>query len=163
MSPLATTRRRRAQSRVDYRALADLRYHLRRFLRQREDSARAAGVEPQQYLVLLQIKGLEGRAVPTIGTLAERLQIRHHSAVELVDRLEHRGLVTRRRNPETKRTVIVDLTPAGEEALERLALYSLAELRTDGPTLLSMLQRLTRGQARRAPNGRGHVTKGDAL
>ena len=62
---------------ADYRALADLRYQIRRFLRVREVAARTAGVEPQQYLVLLQIKGLEGHEVATMSVLAERLQIRH--------------------------------------------------------------------------------------
>lgn len=154
-------RPRRARSELDYRTLADLRYHLRRFLRQREVAARAAGVEPQQYLLLLQLKGLDGRAVASIGTLAERLQIRHHSAVELVDRLEGRGMVTRRRHAGAGRTVVVELTSAGEAVLQRLALNSLAELQSDGPTLLSVLRRLTRGRTRGARNGRGHVTKGD--
>jgi hypothetical protein len=83
----ARSERRPAAPRIDYATLADLRYHIRRFLRRREVAARAAGIEPQQYLVLLQLKGLEGRHPPTIGALAERLQIRHHAAVQLVDRL----------------------------------------------------------------------------
>src|SRR5438067_10583737 len=88
---------------VDYRALADLRYQLRRFLRVREVAARAAGVEPQQYLALLQIKGLEEREAPTMGGLAERLQLRHHSAVQLVDRVVRRGMVERRRDRRDRR------------------------------------------------------------
>src|SRR5687767_6150271 len=98
---------------VDYASLADFRYHIRQFLRVREDAARAAGLAPQQYVLLLQLKGMEGRTVPTIGALAERLQIRHHSAVELVNRLERRGLV-RRRAAGQGRAVIAALTPAGE-------------------------------------------------
>jgi len=76
---------------VDYATLAEWRYQLRRLIGRRETAARTAGVEPQQYVLLLQIKGLEARGAVTIGMLAERLQIRHHSAVELVDRLVKRG------------------------------------------------------------------------
>lgn len=87
------TRRKTQRSGVDYRTLADLRYHIRRFLQVRESVARAAGVEPQHYLLLLQIKGLEGRDRATVGHLAERLQLRHHGTVELVNRPAARGLV----------------------------------------------------------------------
>ena len=138
--------------RVDYERLADLRYQLRRFLGRREDVARSAGVEPQQYALLLQLKGLQGRRPATIGALAERLQIRHHSAVELVDRLVARRLVDRRRNGDDGRAVEVTLRPAGEAVLRRLALYSTAELRSDGPALVSVLRRLMRRQ-RRTANG----------
>ena len=82
---------------IDYPALADLRYQVRRFLRTREVAARAAGVEPQHYLVLLQVKGFQGRGRATIGVLAERLQITHHGVVQLVDRLVERDMVERRR------------------------------------------------------------------
>src|SRR5919198_3253278 len=99
---------------VDYPTLADLRYQIRRFLRVREVAARAAGVEPQQYLLLLQVKGLDGRGPPTIGALAERLQTQHHNAVQLVDRLVERGLVARRRDARDHREVLVELRPAGE-------------------------------------------------
>lgn len=138
MPPLAAP----AHRRLDYRTLADLRYQLRRFLRVREVAARRAGVEPQQYLVLLQIKGLEGRAVPTIGALAERLQIRHHAAVQLVDRLARRDMVERRRDGTDRRAVAVGLRPAGESLLRRLARQSLAELTEEGPQLVVSLQRL---------------------
>jgi DNA-binding MarR family transcriptional regulator len=135
---------------VDYATLADLRYQLRRFLRVRETAARAAGIEPQQYLVLLQLKGLEPRGPVTIGTLAERLQVRHHSAVELVNRLARRGLVHRRPSPSDRRRVVVGLRPAGEAILRRLALHSLAELRTEGPALVRVLNRLIRSAGRPA-------------
>ena len=135
--------------RMDYTALAEWRYQLRRLLGRRETAARAAGVEPQQYMLLLQIKGLEARRAVTIGMLAERLQIRHHSAVELVDRLVERGMVARRRDDGDRRQVIVTLRPAGEAVLRRLALNSLAELRSEGPALLATLRRLVR-----AANGR---------
>ena len=151
------TRRRR----VDYAVLADVRYQLRRFLGRRESVARSAGIEPQQYALLLQLKGLEGRQAATIGALAERLQIRHHSAVELVDRLVARRMVDRRRNGEDGRAVEVTLRPAGEAVLRRLALYSTTELRSDGPALVSVLRRLMRRQ-RRTANGSKSQRRGGA-
>lgn len=141
--------RRRRTPRVDYATLADLRYHIRRFLRVREEAARAAGIEPQQYLVLLQVKGLEARQPATIGALTERLQIRHHATVQLVDRLAGRGMVRRRRAETDRRGVVVVLTRRGETILRKLALYSMAELRTAGPALAATLTRVI------APNGSG--------
>jgi len=135
---------------VDYVTLAEWRYQLRLLLGRRETAARAAGVEPQQYVMLLQIKGLEARGAVTIGKVAERLQIRHHSAVELVDRLVERGMVARRRREGDRRQVMVMLRPAGEVKLRRLALNSLAELRAEAPALLATLRRLLRHA-----NGRG--------
>jgi DNA-binding MarR family transcriptional regulator len=142
---------------IDYAALADLRYQIRRFLRQRELAARAAGIEPQQYLVLLQVKGLERRGAVTIGVLAERLQIRHHAAVQLVDRLAAQDMVERGRDKDDGRVVVVRLRPAGESVLRRLALYSIAELETEGPALLSFLRRLVGAALRqiRRSNGKG--------
>ena len=128
--------------RVDYWTLAQLRYHIRRFLRTREIAARAAGIEPQHYLVLLQLKGLTGKRAATMGTLAERLQLRHHSTVELVDRLVSRGMVRRRRDTRDRREIVVELRPAGEAVLTKLALQSLRELRTEGPALVRILNRL---------------------
>jgi len=133
---------RRASPRVDYETLADLRYHIRRFLRVREEAARAAGVEPQQYVLLLQVKGFEGRRLATIGALTERLQIRHHATVQLVDRLAQRGMVRRRRAELDRRGVVVELTARGEAVLRKLALNSLAELRTAGPALAATLTRV---------------------
>ena len=140
--PDAATSDRHRSPRVDYHTLADLRYRLRRFLRARELAARTAGVAPQQYLVLLQIKGSHGREPPTIGMLAERLQTQHHGVVQLVDRLVERGMVARRPDARDRRGVVVELRPAGEAVLRRLARYSIAELRTEGPALVSSLTRL---------------------
>lgn len=147
--------------RVDYRTLADLRYQIRRFLRVREDAARAAGIEPQQYLVLLQLKGLEGRQPATIGVLAERLQIRHHSAVALVDRLVRRGMVARRRASPDRREVLVALRPAGDAILKKLALDSVAELRTGGPAVVEALRRLIGRSKRAGRQGPTHTSRGD--
>ena len=141
-------RARTAAELLDYPALADLRYQLRRFIRVREVAARQGGVEPQQYLALLQIKGLEGRQPTTIGALSERLQIRHHAAVQLVDRLVRQGLVERHRARRDQREVVVRVRPAGERVLRRLARQSLDELATEGPRLLALLDRLVRRPSR---------------
>ena len=153
----------RARSVVDYRTLAELRYQVRRFLRAREVAARAAGVEPQHYLLLLQIKGLEGERPVTVGALAERLQLRHHTVVELVDRLATRGMVARRRIPPDRRRVVVELRPAGRGVLKKLARYSIDELRTEGPALVTALTRLIGGPRvrpqRTRPSGRRAATR----
>jgi DNA-binding MarR family transcriptional regulator len=122
----------------------------------REVAARHAGIEPQQYLMLLQIKGLEGREAATVGLLAERLQIRHHAVVQLADRLAQRGMVERRRAPGDRRQVLVCLRPSGERVLSRLARYSLDELTNEGPQLLDSLKRLLAPSPReRGPRSRG--------
>jgi DNA-binding MarR family transcriptional regulator len=149
-------RHRRRHAVVDYATLAELRYRIRQFLRLREVAARAAGVEPQQYQLLLQLKGLESHRPVTVGVLAERLQVRHHSVVELVDRLARRGMVGRRRDRRDRRGVVVGLRAKGQTVLRRLALHSLAELETEGPALVSVLARLIGRPrcSRRAPRRR---------
>ena len=129
----------------DYRGLGEFRYQIRRFVRFSEQVARGAGIEPQQHQLLLAIKGLpEGRRA-TISNLAERMQLQHHSTVELVDRLEERGLVERCRDEEDQRRVLVRLTQEGEEALNNLSRHTLTELRSIGPGLVSALNRLIHG------------------
>jgi len=120
----------------DYRALAEFRYQLRRFARFSDQAARAAGVEPQQHQLLLAIKGMPEGVAPTMGALAERLQILHHSAVELVDRMEKRGLVRRGRAADDRRQVLLTLTARGESLLARLSAVHHAEVRSIGPRLL---------------------------
>jgi DNA-binding MarR family transcriptional regulator len=117
--------------------LAEARYQIRRFLHFSEQAARAAGLEPHQHQLLLAVRGNDH---PSIGVLAERLQIQHHSAVELVDRLVERRLVSRSRAPSDRRQVIVQLTPRGEAELEKLATCHLAELRDNGPALVGALE-----------------------
>lgn len=104
----------------DYRALADWRYALRRFLRSSAEITRKGGVSATQYQLLLFIRGASGGAL-TIADLAERLQVRHHSAVGLVDRCEKAGFVRRRRDPTNRRRVLVQTTPRGSALLRRLA------------------------------------------
>jgi len=130
---------------ADYRSLAEFRYQIRRFLHFSEQKVRTAGCEPQQHQLLLALKGLvaSGQA-PSIRILAERLQIRHHSAVELVDRLVDRGLVIRSRASSDRRQVLIHLTRDGEAELEKLALCHLTELRKNGPALVEALEMLIR-------------------
>ncbi len=130
----------------DYRALAEFRYQLRRFLRFSEESSRAVGLVPQQHQLLLAIKGLPADRTPTIGELAERLQIHHHSTVELIDRMVERDLLERTRDEADQRRVIIHLTPHGEDVLRDLSLLHQAELRTNGPDLVKALLTLLKDQ-----------------
>jgi len=129
----------------DYEALAELRYQIRRFLWFSEQAARAAGLEPRQHQLLLGLKGLPAKARPTIGELAERLQIQHHSAVELVNRLSAAGYIRRARAGEDRREVLLSLTPRGEKVLRKLSLHHRAELRSAGPALVKALRRAMQG------------------
>jgi DNA-binding MarR family transcriptional regulator len=127
---------------TDYRALSEFRYQIRRFLNFSEQASRGAGLEPQQYLLLLTVRGLPDGAEATIRTLANRLLLRHHSAVELIDRLEKRGMVRRVQSKFDRRQVLVRLTTRGERALEKLAKQRLAELRSTGMALVRALDAL---------------------
>ena len=123
----------------EYRALAEFRYRIRVFLNGSEQAARAAGLEPQQYLRLLAVRGLPLGREASIRELAERMQLRHHSVVELVDRLERRLLLRRERSRVDRRQVLVHLTPRGERIILRLAKQRLDELRTAAPALVRAL------------------------
>lgn len=127
---------------ADYQALGEFRYQIRRFIRYSEQVAREAGIEPQQHQLLLAIKGLPEGKDATISNLAERLQIQHHSTVELVDRLEEREMVERSRDENDMRRVLVKLTSQGEEILRNLSHHSLTELRSIGPSLVVSLNAL---------------------
>lgn len=129
-------------TKFDYRALAEFRYQIRRFLRFSEDAAREAGVEPQQHQLLLAIKGLPEGSRPTVRVLAERMQLQHHSTVELMDRMERAGLVTRHRSEEDRREVLISPTPKGERLLRELTVFHQDELRNSGPALAQSLRRL---------------------
>jgi len=124
---------------ADYEALAAFRYALRQFIRFSEEAAVAEGLSPQQHQALLAIKGFPGRDAVTIGELAERLQIRHHSAGGLVDRLEAEGYVERKPSEEDARKVFVALTARGLRALEHLSAAHRQELRRIGPTFRALL------------------------
>ncbi|HXN28356.1 MAG TPA: helix-turn-helix domain-containing protein [Candidatus Acidoferrales bacterium] len=124
---------------VDYRALADFRFEIRRFLHFSERLVHAAGVEPQQHQALLAIKGLPAHRVATIGVLAERLLIQHHSAVELANRLQAKGLLRRARSAADRREVVLTLSPRGETLLQRLTRPHRKELQSARPRLLTAL------------------------
>ncbi|MGA2095010.1 MAG: MarR family transcriptional regulator [Candidatus Acidiferrum sp.] len=126
----------------EYRALAELRYRIRHFLREGDAKARAVGLEPQQYLLLLAIRGLPEGSEATIQTLAERLALKHHSLVELVDRLETHGYVRRTRSRDDRRRVFVSLTLRGERLLEQVARNRISELRSSGETLVGAIEAL---------------------
>jgi DNA-binding MarR family transcriptional regulator len=126
----------------DFQAMAELRYQIRRFLRFSETAARNAGIEPQQHQLLLAIRGLPRHLKPTIGVLAERMQLQHHSTVELIDRLVDRGFVCRLRATDDRRQVLVKLTSEGEDFLKSLSLHHLEEYRSVGPKFLRILQNL---------------------
>jgi len=125
---MAPHRSSAAMTQRQYRALADFRYELRRFLRYSEQLARGVGVTPLQYQLLLQVKGYPGREQATIGELAERLQAKHHGVVALVSRCEEAGLVAKRTSDADRRAVLVELTSKGERLLERLARLHRNEL-----------------------------------
>jgi len=126
----------------DFKAMAELRYQIRRFLRFSENAAREAGAEPQQHQLLLAVRGLPDDLKPTIGGLAERMQLQHHSTVELVDRLVERGFLCRLRATDDRRKVLVKLTHDGEQFLKKLSLHHLQELQSTGPKFVKILQRL---------------------
>lgn len=118
--------------------MAEFRYQIRRFLRFSEQAARRAGLEPAQHQLLLAVKAHDGE--PTVGDLAERLQLRHHSVVGLIDRLAESGLVRRNRAEGDRRQVRVRLTPKGEAVLRKLSLDHRAELGSAGCALAVSLQ-----------------------
>ena len=120
----------------DYQAMAELRYRVRLFLREGDAAARSNGLEPQQYLLLLAIRGMPDGSTAKIQSLANSLLIRHHSAVELVDRLEKNGSVRRARGKADRREVFVSLLPKGQRVLERIVQQRISELRAGGRQLI---------------------------
>jgi DNA-binding MarR family transcriptional regulator len=131
----------------EYRALAEFRYQIRRFLGFSEEQVRAAGMEPQQHQLLLAIKGLPDGVTATIGELAERLQLKHHSTVELVNRLEKLGYVARANGKQDRRQVMVHLTHSGASILRKLSLAHHQELEIAGPRLSKALRSIKRRNA----------------
>jgi len=129
-------------SKLQYETLAAFRYALRRFMHFSEEAALDAGVTPQQHQALLAIKGFPGRDRVTVGELAERLQLRHHSVVGLIDRLVAEKLAARTASSQDRRQVFVQLTGNGEKALEKLSSAHSAQLKQLGPELLLHLKQL---------------------
>ena len=138
----------------DYQALAEFRFQIRKFLRFSEQAVRAAGVEPGQYQLMLAIKGIPEGVRPRIRELAGQMHIQHHSAVELINRLERGGYVRRERAQDDRREVLLALTAKGERVLEELARHHHEELRSAVPGLVAALRRLMpreKDGARKAP------------
>jgi len=127
---------------AEYQALAELRYLIRKFVGEGDAVARAAGLEPQQYLLLLAIRGLTEGEDATIQVLADRLALKHHSMVELIDRLEMHGYVRRSRSRDDRRRVLVSLLPRGEKLLEQVARHRISELRSSGAALVKAISAL---------------------
>ena len=124
----------------DYERLAEFRYLLRRFLIFSEDAAEETGLTAQQHQALLAIKGFGGKTPITVGDVAERLGIRHHSAVGLIDRLLSKSLVKRRHGAEDRRQVLLTLTPKAEALLARLSAAHRDELKRLAPLLQTLLK-----------------------
>lgn len=127
----------------DYHALAQFRYQIRQFMRFSETAAREAGLETQQYQLMLAVKAEP--EPPTMGRLADQMCIQHHSAVELVNRSEQNGLVRRVASESDRRKVMLELTPRGEKVLRQLARHHRAALSTMAPMLVQALNDLTGG------------------
>ena len=126
----------------DYETLAEFRYLLRQFGAFSEVSARKTGLTAQQHQALLAIKGFPGGGDVTIGALAERLNLKHHSVVGLVNRLMRRGLIQRRHDEEDRRKVRIELTPKAEALLLELTLVHRDELRRLAPLLHELLRKV---------------------
>ena len=133
----------RPLSEPEYLALGEFRYQLRLFLRHMEDASRLLGANPQQYQLILAVKGLPKNVVPTISRLAERMQLNHNSMVELVDRCEENNLLRRSRSENDRRQVTLSVTPDGEALLRQLGVAARQELMDMGPALTDAITRLT--------------------
>ena len=127
---------------ADYTYLAEFRYVLRCFLEFSENEAKKIGLTSRQHQALLVIKGYGCGAPITVGDLAKRLKVRHHSAVELVNRLSENGLVIKRHDAEDQRRVLLELSAEAETLLEKLSAAHLDELSRIDPMLLRVLQRV---------------------
>ena len=139
---------------AEYVALAEFRYQLRRFLRHMEEEVRHLGVNPQQYQLVLAVKGLPKDQVPSISCLAERMQLNHNSMVELVDRCEERDILRRVRSSTDRRQVTLAITAEGEALLRRLGSAARQELRSIGPMLVESVLRLTDEKGMRATDNK---------
>jgi DNA-binding MarR family transcriptional regulator len=129
---------------AEYVALAEFRYQIRRFSRHMEEQVRKLGVNPQQYQVVLAIRGLPGGQAPTVGRLAERMQLNHNSMVELANRCERAGLLQRTRSNPDRRHVTLTITGRGEALLRKLGASAREELRSSGTSLVKAVLHLTK-------------------
>ncbi len=144
----AATQGRERPDAADYRALAEFRYTLRRFLEFSEDAAREVGLTPRQHQALLAIKGFRDPGPMTVRDLAEQLRVRHNSAVELVDRLADAGLVSRQPDREDQRRAVLVLTGRAEKRLAELSTAHLEEIARIEPELMRIVGELAEREAR---------------
>jgi DNA-binding MarR family transcriptional regulator len=146
---------------ADYQALAEFRFQIRKFLHFSELAVQGAGLERGQYQLMLAIKGMPEGVRPRIRELANRMHVQHHSAVELINRLETGGFVRRERAQDDRREVLLGLTPKGERVLGELALHHHDELRRTAPDLVGALKRvMLRGDEVPAGQRAGRSEKG---
>jgi len=131
---------------ADYRALAEFRYQIRGFLAFSNKAVLGAGLERGQYQMMLVIKGIPEGMRPKIRNLANRLRVQHNSAVELINRLEGGGYVSRERAEDDRREVLLALTPKGEKVLAELALHHHEELQSAAPQLVAALRSVMKGK-----------------
>lgn len=134
---------------ADYQALAEFRYQIRKFLHFSDSAIAAAGLERSQYQLMLTIKAMPTGVKPRIREIAERMLIQHHSAVELIDRLEDGGYVKRERGQDDRREVLLGLTAKGERVLGQLALHHHEALQDAAPALVGALRRVMTREKRR--------------
>lgn len=129
----------------DYIALAELRHRIREFVRSSDEAAKEVGLQPQQYQLLLALRAIPDKAEATVGRLAQSLYLKHHSVVGLIDRLESRGYVRRRRNAENRREVLIQLLPLGRRTLDKVVRQRLHELRVSGQELVASISAILEG------------------
>ena len=122
--------------------LAEFRYQLRRFVSFSEAASESAGISAQQYQLLQVVATVPEGQESSISYIAERMVVRHNSAVELVDRAEKAGLVQRVADPNDHRRSLVETTSRGNDLLAQLVPIHLAEVRTENGELLRSLQQL---------------------
>jgi len=138
---------RRVRNSNVFQALAEFRYLIRCYLNHAAKAAESVGLEPQQYVALLQLRGMPEGEEPTIRSLADRLQVRHNTATELINRMERRGLLRRERSNSDRRRVLLRTTTRGERLLGRLVRHRIAELRTTAPDLVKSLRNVLAARA----------------
>ncbi|MGE0872446.1 MAG: MarR family winged helix-turn-helix transcriptional regulator [Kofleriaceae bacterium] len=134
----------------EYRLLAGFRHHLRSFTAFSEGAARAVGLEPRQHQLLLALRGLPENTEPSVQTLADQMVLRHHTVVELLDRLEAGGLIRRERAADDRRRSHIKLTARGAALLRKLSDAHFDELRSLAPALLESLHAVLRASTGKA-------------
>jgi DNA-binding MarR family transcriptional regulator len=138
----------------DFRSLAEFRYRIRLFLAGSDETARAARLEPEQFQLLLAVRGMPLGKTATIQHLAERLLVKHHTVVERIDRLASMGLLRRLHRGADHRVVFVELSARGNRMVEKLSRQRMQELRRSGPDLITALTRVISVAAHKRPRTR---------